>query len=73
MYDLTLTREDVINIGINIIRTELEFNEKVGITQDMNDVPKFFREEPSEPIDLKFTFDLLELKSFWNRLDKHNF
>ncbi|MFX1600052.1 MAG: aldehyde ferredoxin oxidoreductase C-terminal domain-containing protein [Promethearchaeota archaeon] len=73
MYDLTLTREDVINIGINIIRTELEFNEKAGITQDMNDIPKFFREDSSEPIDLKFTFDLLELKSFWKRLDKHNF
>ncbi len=73
MYDLNLTREDVINIGIDIIRTELEFNEKAGITQEMNDIPEFFREEASAPINLKFTFDLIKLKSFWNRLDRHEF
>ena len=73
MYDLTLKREDIINIGIDIIRTELKFNEKAGITQEMNDVPKFFREEASNPVELKFTFDLDELKSFWNRLDSHEF
>jgi aldehyde:ferredoxin oxidoreductase len=73
MYDLTLTRGDVINIGIEIIRSELEFNEKAGITQEMNDIPEFFRLEPSEPIDLKFTFNQEELDSFWNRLDTHEF
>ncbi|MFX0067161.1 MAG: aldehyde ferredoxin oxidoreductase C-terminal domain-containing protein, partial [Candidatus Hermodarchaeota archaeon] len=73
MYDLTLTREDVIKIGIGVIRTELEFNEKAGITLEMNNVPEFFRTEPSEPIDLTYTFDLDELKSFWNRLDNHEF
>ncbi|UCC20335.1 MAG: aldehyde ferredoxin oxidoreductase [Promethearchaeota archaeon] len=73
MYDLTLTREDVINIGINIIRTELEFNEKAGITQKMNNVPKFFREEPSKPTELKYSFDNEELSNFWKRLDEHNF
>jgi aldehyde:ferredoxin oxidoreductase len=73
MYDLSLTREDVISIGIEIIKYELTFNERAGITQEMNDVPKFFREEASDPIDLKFTFELDELKSFWNRLDKYEF
>ncbi len=73
MYNLNLTRKDIINIGIQIIKTELEFNDKAGITPEMNDVPEFFREQPSEPVDLKFTFDLDELKSFWNRLDNHEF
>ncbi len=73
MYDLTLTREDVINIGIDIIKTELEFNEKAGITQEMNDVPEFFRKESSEPRGLKYTFDKDELKTFWNRLNKYDF
>jgi aldehyde:ferredoxin oxidoreductase len=73
MYDLTLTREDVIQIGIDIIKLELEFNQKAGITQTMNDVPKFFREESSDPVNLKYTFELEELKSFWKRLDKHEF
>jgi aldehyde:ferredoxin oxidoreductase len=73
MYDLNLSREDVINIGINIIRTELEFNDKAGITQEINDVPEFFRKEPSEPTGLKYTFDKGELKSFWEKLDNHKF
>ncbi len=73
MYDLTLTREDVIDIGIDIIRTELDFNEKAGITFDLNDLPEFFREEPCEPTGLKNTFDKDELKNFWNRLDHHEF
>ncbi len=73
MYDLALTREDIIKIGIEIIKYEIKFNEKAGISQEMNDMPEFFREKASEPIDLKFTFELNELKSFWTRLDNHEF
>ena len=73
MYNLNLTREDVINIGIQIIKTELEFNDKSGITPEMNDVPKFFREESSEPTGLKYTFEKAILKNFWNKLDEYNF
>ncbi|MFX1499570.1 MAG: aldehyde ferredoxin oxidoreductase C-terminal domain-containing protein [Promethearchaeota archaeon] len=73
MYDLNLTREDVIKIGINVLRTELDFNEKAGITLELNDLPDFFKEEPSEPTGLKSTFDKDDLKTFWKRLDKYNF
>ncbi|MFX0002796.1 MAG: aldehyde ferredoxin oxidoreductase C-terminal domain-containing protein [Candidatus Hodarchaeota archaeon] len=73
MYDLTLTREDVIKIGIEIIRIELDFNEKGGITQQMNVVPEFFREQPSNPINLKYTFEKAELENFWKRLDDYTF
>ena len=73
MYDQTLTRDDIIKMGIDLIRIELDFNKKAGITQEMNDLPKFFREEPSHPVELKYTFDLDELKTFWNRLDRHKF
>jgi len=65
--------QDVINIGIDIITTELEFNEKAGITQEMNDIPEFFRIESSEPIKLKFSFDKDDLKTFWSRLNEYNF
>jgi len=73
MYKLTLTREDVIKLGINIIRTELEFNEKAGITQEMNDIPEFFRTVSSVPTGLKYSFDKDDLKAFWARLDTHKF
>ena len=68
MYNLNLTRDDVIDIGKNIIKMEIEFNEKAGITNSTNDVPEFFREEPSEPIGLKYTFSKEDLKSFWDKL-----
>ncbi|MFX1374594.1 MAG: aldehyde ferredoxin oxidoreductase C-terminal domain-containing protein [Promethearchaeota archaeon] len=73
MYNLELTRTDVLNLGKQILKTEIEFNEKAGIHQDMNDVPEFFRKEPSEPINLKYTFDKSDLYNFWRRLDEYNY
>ncbi|TFG15409.1 MAG: aldehyde ferredoxin oxidoreductase [Promethearchaeota archaeon] len=70
MHNTSLTRKDVINLGKQIIKTELEFNEKAGLTQEINDLPNFFREEPSEPTNLKFEFPKEVLKNFWSRLEK---
>jgi len=69
MYNLELSIEDVINIGKNILKTELAFNEKAGITKDLNDLPKFLKQEPSEPSNLKFTFTKEELQNFWKKLN----
>ncbi|MFX1455458.1 MAG: aldehyde ferredoxin oxidoreductase C-terminal domain-containing protein [Promethearchaeota archaeon] len=68
MYNLELTREDVIKIGKKILKTELEFNRKAGISKDQNDLPEFLRNEPSEPTGLKFTFKVEELNQFWDNL-----
>ena len=73
MYDLQLTKDDVIKIGINVLKTEIEFNKKAGITQDNNDVPEFFKTEPSQPMNLKFSFTKDDLKNFWDRLDNYVF
>jgi aldehyde:ferredoxin oxidoreductase len=70
MYGTDLTRQDVINIGKHILKTEIEFNKKAGITQEMNDLPKFFKEEPSAPTNLKFEFSKETLKNFWSKLDE---
>ena len=70
MYSLNLSREDVIDIGKQILRTELEFNNKAGLTQETNELPSFFREEPSEPLQLKVSFPKEEFKNFWKKLDK---
>ena len=69
MYNTDLTRAEVINIGKHILKTELAFNEKAGITKDTNDVPEFFKLEPSEPSGLKFTFKKEELHDFWEKLE----
>ncbi len=73
MYDLHLTRQDIIDIGRKILKNEIQFNESAGISQDMNDVPKFFREEPSSPVKLKYSFSKGDLRSFWNRIDNYSF
>jgi len=73
MYDLQLTKNDIINIGINVLKNEIEFNKKAGITQDKNDVPRFFKTEASQPMNLKFSFTEDDLKNFWDRLDNYVF
>jgi aldehyde:ferredoxin oxidoreductase len=73
MYDLELTRKDVIDIGINILKTEIEFNKRAGIIQEMNDVPDFFKREESNPHALKFTFEKSKLLNFWKRLESHKY
>ena len=70
MYSTNLNRDDVINIGKQIIRAELEFNEKAGISQDDDDLPSFFREETSEPKNLKVTFSKEEFQNFWQKLEE---
>jgi len=70
MHGTDLSRDDVINMGKQILRNELEFNEKAGITQNMNDLPKFLREEPSVPLDLKVTFSKQDFQDFWKKLDE---
>lgn len=70
MYNTNLTRDDVINIGKQTIRNELDFNERAGITQETNDLPEFLRKEPSYPVELKVTFSKEEFKGFWKKLDE---
>jgi aldehyde:ferredoxin oxidoreductase len=71
MYNTTLSREDVINIGKHILKIEVDFNEEAGITQDMNDVPEFFRTESVLPTHLKYTIPKENLKNFWKKLDEN--
>ncbi len=70
MYGTNLGRDDVIDLGKKIIRTELTFNERAGITYDMNDFPSFFRDVPSDPLDLHVTFPKDVFKNFWKRLEE---
>jgi aldehyde:ferredoxin oxidoreductase len=68
MYNLNLTRDDVIKIGKDILKTELGFNEKAGLSKETNVLPSFFREEPSKPLGLKVTLSEDDLKNFWRKL-----
>ena len=70
MYNTNLTRENVISIGKQIIRNEIEFNDKAGISQNTNDLPEFLRKEPSDPLNLTVSISKEEFKDFWKKLDE---
>ncbi len=70
MYGTSLTKKDVIDIGKNIIRIELEFNEKAGLVKTNNKLPSFFREESSSPLNLTVTFPKKDLQNFWKKLEE---
>ena len=70
MYNLDLNLDDLFNVGKGILKTELDYNAKIGIFQEINSVPEFFRNEPSKPTGLKFTFTKEELNQFWEKLNK---
>ena len=69
MYNTNLTREDIIDIGKHIIRTEINFNERAGIMQEMNCLPEFFKKEASPPTNLKVEFSKEVFSNFWKNLD----
>jgi len=47
----------------------IALRQKAGLTQEMNDVPEFFKNEASPPTNLKFEFSKEVLKSFWKKID----
>jgi len=48
-YGLTLTGEDVANLGKRILKIERDFNRRAGFTGEHDRLPYFFRREPVEP------------------------
>ena len=69
MYGVNWTCKDIIDLGKNIIKTELEFNKKAGLIKESNELPSFFYSEKSDPTKLKATFSKKELINFWDRLE----
>ncbi len=70
MYGWDMSAEDVMNFGKDIIKRELEFNRQAGLSEDMNDLPEFFRAEPSEPTGLTFNIRKEDLVSIWKKLEE---
>ncbi len=66
-YGENLSFEDIIQIGKDTILTELEFNNKAGITAAQNDLPAFFRDEKLPPRDTRFDIDVSDLVDFYKK------
>lgn len=63
---IELTEKDVFNIGIETLELEERFNRGSGFTKEDDDLPKFFREEPSAYNGAVFDITLEELQEAKN-------
>jgi aldehyde:ferredoxin oxidoreductase len=68
-YGLNLTIDDLIEIGRETLRTELEFNKGTEFGTAHDPDPEFVRTEPVAPKDLVFDVDPDEMTGIWKKLD----
>lgn len=55
--------DDVVNLGVNCLKDEIEFNQKAGFTDFDDQLPKFFSDEELPPHKVKWDFTIEELKA----------
>jgi aldehyde:ferredoxin oxidoreductase len=65
-FDLSLTAEDVVNLGQYILKTERSFNIAAGFTSADDRLPEFFYDEKLPPHNVVFDFTGEELDTFWD-------
>lgn len=63
-YGLNLKRDDLYDIGDEILKMEKEFNRKCGLTSYNNNVPEFFRKEKLDTHNTVYDIDEKELFNF---------
>jgi len=64
-YGLSLTADDVVALGKQILKTERAFNLGAGMTNLSDRLPEFF-EEPIPPHNAVWDFSGAEIDEFWN-------
>ncbi len=68
-YNLNLTETGLVDLGIDLLRDELEFNKTSGFyTQHMDD-PSFIREESIGRQKKVFDIESSKIKNFWSSLE----
>ncbi len=65
-YGLSLTGDDVTNLGKSILKTERAFNQAAGFTNAHDRLPEFFENEPLPPHNLVWDFTDEEIDAFWD-------
>ena len=66
MYGLSMTADDVVALGQQILKMEREFNEKAGFTKAHDRLPKYFKREPLAPHNVVFDVTDEELDSVYD-------
>jgi len=65
-FGLSLTGDDVVNLGKYILKTEKAFNEKAGFTREDDRLPEFFHTESLPPHNVVWDYQGEEIDSFWD-------
>ncbi|MCE1237342.1 MAG: hypothetical protein LWW93_13410 [Hyphomicrobiales bacterium] len=65
-YGLSLTGDDVVALGKQVLKTEHAFNLAAGLGDESDRLPEFFELEPIAPHQVKWDMDPKELATFWS-------
>jgi aldehyde:ferredoxin oxidoreductase len=65
-FGITLTANDVTNLGMSILKTEHNFNMAAGFTNKADRLPEFFEDEPVAPHNVVWDISDDAIDSFWN-------
>ncbi len=65
-YGISLTGDDVVNLGKYILKTEHKFNIEAGFNSSHDRLPDFFATDPVPPHNLVWDFTDAEIDEFWN-------
>ncbi|MFV0436569.1 MAG: aldehyde ferredoxin oxidoreductase C-terminal domain-containing protein [Desulfopila sp.] len=65
-FGISLTADDVTNLGKYILKTEKAFNEKAGFTNADDRLPEFFSTEKLPPHNVVFDFTGEQIDTFWD-------
>jgi len=65
-FGISLTGDDVVNLGSNILKIERAFNIKAGLTSADDRIPEFMKYETLPPHNVTWDFTNEEIDEFWN-------
>ncbi|HEY6007509.1 MAG TPA: aldehyde ferredoxin oxidoreductase C-terminal domain-containing protein [Geobacteraceae bacterium] len=65
-FGISLTGEDITNLGKHILKVERQFNTEAGFTNVHDRLPEFFTTEPVPPHNAVWDFSDAEIDEFWN-------
>ncbi|GAB7025487.1 aldehyde ferredoxin oxidoreductase family protein [Geotalea toluenoxydans] len=65
-FGISLTGDDVTNLGKQVLKTERKFNIEAGFTKEHDRLPEFFKSEPVAPHNAVWDFSDEEIDEFWN-------
>jgi len=65
-YGLSMTADDVVALGKQVLKVERDFNTRAGFTKEHDRLPAFFRQEALPPHNVTFTVKDEELDAVFN-------